>query len=293
MRPRALVAIAAAIVVGVTALTSITAWALLTTTTAATQSVTTATLGAPSGLTATPLGHDVALAWSAGQSGTGYQILGTANGSNPNCSGATFSALTSTTNLAYSDSGRYGPQGGWYCYQVQTSNSTWTSTTNPSVAVQLGVVATSLSITNGGNSGKLDTGDQIAITFNQPIDTSTGPGSTDSVCSTGSNTILLATTVASGSCSTSESVNVGTLSGGTQGTNARFAATNAWSNANKTLTITLGTRTSGSGNTFASGAWTLNPTTTSTKLQSATGAFHACDTNTGGGFCLPSASGSF
>ena len=41
-----------------------------------------------------------------------------------------------------------------------------------------------------------------------------------------------------------------------------------------------------------SGTWTLNPTTTGTKVLSATGSYHNCDTNTGGGNCLPVATGS-
>jgi hypothetical protein len=37
----------------------------------------------------------------------------------------------------------------------------------------------------------------------------------------------------------------------------------------------------------------LNPTTTASKLLSATGSFQACNTHTGGGNCLPTMGGSF
>ncbi|MBI3741589.1 MAG: hypothetical protein HY257_07525 [Chloroflexi bacterium] len=87
----------------------------------------------------------------------------------------------------------------------------------------------------------------------------------------------------------SETLNLGQITGGvTGGCNCRFNATYAWSNGNKTLTITLGTRTIGYTNpTLNSATRTFNPTTTSSKMQSSTGNFHICDTNSGGGNCLP------
>jgi hypothetical protein len=42
-----------------------------------------------------------------------------------------------------------------------------------------------------------------------------------------------------------------------------------------------------------SGTWSFNPTTTASKLLSATGSFQACNTHTGGGNCLPTMGGSF
>jgi hypothetical protein len=91
----------------------------------------------------------------------------------------------------------------------------------------------------------------------------------------------------------SESLDLGTLSGGSiGGCNCRFNATFAWSNGNTTMTITIGARTVGYANpTIGSATWTLNPTTLTSKLQSSTGGFHICDTNTGGGNCLPSTVG--
>ena len=90
----------------------------------------------------------------------------------------------------------------------------------------------------------------------------------------------------------SETLNLGQLTGGlTGGCNCRFNATYAWSNGNQTLTITLGTRTVGYANpTLNSATRTFNPTTSASKMQSGTGAFHICDTNSGGGNCLPTTS---
>lgn len=251
-------------------------------------------LYAPSGLTATPSGHDVSLAWSAGTNGNGYAVLGVANGSSSNCSAASFASIGSAGGTSYADTGRYTPQGTWFCYQVKTSYASWTSVPgNPTAAAQLGVVAASVTVANGGTAGKLDPGDTITVTFNQPISTSTAPSGTNSVCAIAGATIVLGSTATTGSCAASETVNLGKLTGGTSSANARWSATYAWSNANKTLTVTVGARTVGTANPTVSGSWILNPTTTATKLLSSTGSFHACDTNTGGGSCLPASGGSF
>jgi hypothetical protein len=98
-------------------------------------------LYAPSGLAAVPLGHDVKLTWNAGANGNGYAVLGVANGTSTDCSAASVASIGTSTSLAYTDTGRYTPQGTRFCYEVQTSYGAWTSvTSNPRVAAQLGFV---------------------------------------------------------------------------------------------------------------------------------------------------------
>jgi hypothetical protein len=254
----------------------------------------TTALYAPSGLTATTSGHNVNLSWSAGTNGNGYAIRGVANGTSSNCSSVTYGSVGTSSGTSYTDSGRYTPQGTWFCYQVATSYASWTSVnSNPGAAAQIGVVATSVVAGNGGTSGRLDSGDTITVTFNQAITTGSGPSGTDTVCSVNGATIMVGSNTTSGACGPGEAVDLGKLTGGTTSARGRWNATYAWSSGNTRLTITLGTRTNGAGNVNASGTWTLNPTTTATKLLSATGSFHACDTNTGGGNCLPTMTGSF
>jgi hypothetical protein len=252
-------------------------------------------LYAPSGLGATVSGHDVSLSWTAGTGGSGYKVYGVSNGTNSNCTGAAVAQIGTSASTSYADSGRYSPEGTYYCYEVRTSyGSAWTSVTgNPMVAARIGFFAQAVSQANGGVPNRLDTGDVITVTFDQAVTTSTGPSGTNTVCAVATGQILLGSTTTSGACSTAETTNLGTLTGGTAAANGRFNATYAWSNGSKTLTVTLGTRTSGTSTITTSGTRTLNPTTTSSKLQSATGAFHVCDTNAGGGDCLPTASGSF
>jgi hypothetical protein len=269
------------------------ALASFTSSATASQSISSRNLVAPASLTATPSGHDVTLAWPAGSNGNGYQLLAVANGTSANCTSATFAALATSAALSYTDTGRSAPQGTYECYQVRTTYNTWTSvTSNPTAVAQLGVVATSIQAANGGTAGTLGPGDTITITYNQPITTTTGPSASDTVCAINGTTIMLATTTTTGTCATTETLDLGKLTGGSSNKNARWSATYTWSNNNTTLTIKLVTLTSGT-NPTSIGTWTLNPTTTTTKILSTTGSFHTCDTNTSGGNCLPTVTGSF
>jgi hypothetical protein len=248
----------------------------------------------PGSLTATPLGHDVSLGWTAGSNGRGYSILGAANGASSDCSSAVFTSVGSTSGTTFTDSGRFTPQGTYYCYQVKTTYASWTSVNgNPTAAALLGFVTVTTVASNGGTTGRLDTGDKVVLTFNQAMSTATGPSGTNTVCAIAGATIVLGATAATGTCSASETNNLGKLTGGTSAANGRWSATWVWSAGNTVLTATLGARVSGTSTATTSGAWTFNPSTTTSKLQSATGAFHICDTNTGGGNCLPGMTGAF
>src|SRR5690349_1948125 len=106
----------------------------------ASQTLSTRSLGAPSGLNGVASGHDVNLSWTAGTNGTGYAIAAAANGTSTNCTAATFAALTTTAGTSATDTGRFTPQGTIECYRVTTTYGTWSSQAgNPTVAVRLGV----------------------------------------------------------------------------------------------------------------------------------------------------------
>ena len=252
-------------------------------------------LYAPSGLTATPSGHDVSLSWTAGTNGSGYSILGVANGASSNCSAVTYASVGTSASTTYTDTGRYTPQGTYFCYQAKTTyGSSWTSVnSNPTAVAQIGVVATSVTIANGGVSAKLDPGDVITISFNQAINTTTGPTAANSICWTNAGVVVIGTVAVSGACGAAEANLLGRLTAGTSSANGRYNATYVWSNGNKTLTVTIGATKQSGGTSTSGGTWTFNPVTTATALLSSTGAFHICDTNTGGGNCLPTATGAF
>lgn len=251
-------------------------------------------LYAPSALTATTSGAGVGLSWTAGQNGNGYAVLGVANGTSSNCSAATTASLGTASGTTYTDAARSTPQGTWFCYEVKTTYANWTSVaSNPRTAAQIGVVVSSIVGANGGTAGKLDPGDTITANFNQPITTTTGPSGTNSVCAISGATLVVGSTTTSGSCVATETTNFGKLTGGSSNANARFSATYTWNVARTQLVVLIGARSSGAANPTTSGTWTVAPTTTSTKLLSSTGGLHTCDTNTGGGSCLPAMTGAF
>ncbi len=245
-------------------------------------------LYAPSGLTTTEAPRSVALTWQAGRNGSGYRIL-TAPAPNPtssSCAGASFTPLTTVSGVTYTDA-RFAPQGTYQCYKVETSYASWTSVdANPVVSAHLGFVVTDVQLVNGGTAGQLDPGDRMVVTFNHPVTTATGPLVTHSICSVAGGPIVLASSTVTGGCAASEATSLGHLAGGSVDRAARFAISGAsWNAASTMLTVTLGNRTVGPRNPAVSGPWTLTPTSDATKLLSASGAHHVCDSNAGGGNC--------
>jgi hypothetical protein len=266
------------------------------------NSFTTRSLGAPSNLIASAAGGDVQLSWTAGQNGTGYALARAANGNSSDCSAAAFSSLAAPDAANYVDAGADAPPGGWNCYQVATAAGEWTSPgPNPTAAVQLGFVASSVAFINAGDTstcgaeqtsvaGELDCGDQVVIGFNQPVIASTGPASAGTLCADSSgDTLLLGSAITTGACSPAETVSVGTLSGSSvDGCDCRFNASYTWDAVGQTLAVTIGARTAGAGYPSLGGSlWTFKPTTDTTRLHSTTGDFHVCDYNTGAANCWP------
>jgi len=273
---------------------SATAFAAFSKSATASQTIASRDLGAPSALTGAASGHDVSLSWTAGTNGSGYAVAAVANGTSSNCSAVTFSALTTTAGTSVTDTGRFSPQGTFECYGVTTTYGTWSSQTgNPTVAIRIGVVAQSVAITNGGTAGRLDAGDKIVITYNQAIATASGPVAGNNVCTNTGGTIMVGVTGSGTTCSTGSATTVGTLTSLTINRAARYNTTFAWSAGNTVLTVTIGSRSAGTQDPTVSGAAVHTPTTTATGLLSQAGSFHTCSTNSGGGNCTPTATGTF
>jgi len=271
-----------------------TAIAAFTKTASASQTVSSRNLGPPTGLTGITSGHNLNVSWTAGTNGSGYAIAAAANGTSSNCTAASFAALTTTAGTTITDTGRFTPQGTFECYRVTTTFGTWSSQTgNPTVAVRLGVVAQSVAITNGGTAGRLDAGDKLAITYNQAITTASGPVAGNNICTNTGGTVMLGVTGTGTTCSTGSATTIGTLTSLTINRAARYDATYAWSAGNTVLTITIGSRSAGTQDPTVSGTAVHTPTTTATGLLSQTGSFHTCSSNSGGGNCTPTATGSF
>lgn len=254
-----------------------------------------AALAPPTGLSAAPAGRGVALSWSAAGSADGY-VLSRAAAAGPDCATVAFTDAVTTTAVTLTDASPPAPQGTWACYAVRSSFRSWSSMAdNPSVAVRVGVVATSVALSNGGSANTVDSGDRVAVTFNQAMSAASGPLSSDTVCATagsaGSAVLVLGSAAAgTTACSGTDVGRVGRVLGLTTNKSGRYAATYAWSNGGRTLTITVGSRVGGA-TVSVSGAGTYWPTTASTALLSSTGAAHVCDSNAGGQSCTPAVTG--
>ena len=235
------------------------------------------------------------LSWTAGTNGNGYAIAAAANGTSSNCTAAAFAALTTTAGTSITDTGRFTPQGTFECYRVTTTYGTWSSQTgNPTVAVRLGVVAQASPWRTGARRGRFDQGDTITITFNQAITTASGPIAVEQHLHQHRRDGDARRHGVSGTtCSTAPRRPSARSHRSTINRAARFNATYAWSAGNTVLTVTIGSRSAGAQNPTISGTAVYTPTTTATGLLSQTGAFHTCSSNTGGGSCTPTATGSF
>jgi hypothetical protein len=144
---------------------------------------------------------NVKLTWSAGTAeGNGYTILKDAGApAYPDpCGTATYATtlVTATALLTLTDAqaATAAQQGMFVCYKALrvytppgSGTVLWTSQnsgsqTNPTKDVQLGMVATSITFTNGGTGGGLiDTNDLIDIVYNQPTN-QPAVGATVGVC---------------------------------------------------------------------------------------------------------------
>lgn len=268
----------------------------------------------PSGLAGAPAGRTVPLTWTAasgGGNGNGYAISGVNIGSNAAtpCPGSAASYTTfvgGATGTSFTDSTALagGTQGTFVCYLAQTGYSpaggppwasppAWISApVSPATLVvaktAIGFFANSVAFTNGGTASTLDAGDRIILTFDQAVDPTTIPAMAG-VCAKNSNaTIYLGQTLGGATCSTS--FNVGTLTGmalSSKGSkDGLYNATAAWSNSNKTYTITIGTVVPGSkANTLAAGTETYTP---AAAIKSSSGAAAICVSTAP---CTPTTSG--
>jgi hypothetical protein len=302
-------------------------------------------LGAPTSVTSLqPQGNSVVVGWGAGQNGDGYRLVGANNATSANCPtapSASYGQLVTVSGagtVTYTDTGRVAATnptapttnaaGQWFCYQLQTKfGSSWTSVeSNPTRAVQLGVVAASVALANNANSGKdgnntncaagsfgvvnaMDCSDRITITYNQLIAAKTTTvTNSNTVCANAGNKIIGigSTTTTNTNCGNAEVLRVGALAGTTIGAHARFNATYAYSTVTDAvsgaqvtrLVVTLGAKIK-TGAATTSGTWTMRSGTpavpTAATIKSTLPAASPVDgcfatTNL---MCTPTATGTF
>lgn len=226
-------------------------------------------IGPATGLAApVPSGYDGVLSWTPGTHGpvTGEQVWALDNGTSSTCpsSGFTLAATTASASTnTYTVSNNSGVNGHWLCYQlVSTSSSSWTATSS-FAAAQLGLVAKTVVITNSGNSGKITTGDKIAITFNQNVAASSVPTSINVCAGAAAGVIILGDTASSGCNNAGDPYTIGVINGISVSAKTKVAATAAVSGAVVTVTIGAnGPNTSGTPTSFLASATVLSAATT-------------------------------
>ena len=244
-------------------------------------------------LAAEPRGTGVALSWTAGRAGASHRVAAGVAEAGGGCGAAPFATRAVTGATSYTDPQPPGTPGARVCYRVETVDGPWSSVTgNPTVAVQVGFVAAAVAVANGGTAGRLDVGDRIVVSFNQPVDRASGPVATDTVCTTATLVVLAATRTA-GTCAAGEASRLGRLEGGTVGATTRWTATYAWSDGDRVLTVTLTNRVGGPNSAVTGGAWSLRPSAASDGPRAATGGVPVCTAGAVPGPCLPEATGAF
>ncbi len=237
----------------------------------------------PSALAASVSGYDVNLTWTPGTHGpvTGQKLYGVDNGTNSNCTGAAYTLIStlagaSTASTTDASRGTLANDGNWFCYQVvSTSATVWTA--QLSRAVQLGLVATAISTTNGATrcsgaptpvTGTIDCNDSIIVTFNQkPL-----APATVNVCTwagTGtSGSIVIGDTNATACNAAGDAYSIGRLSGMAIGSSIKYTGSTVTVSATApwTMTITLAgsksTSTTSGTFTFTGSNGTLSAATT-------------------------------
>jgi hypothetical protein len=225
-------------------------------------------LDAATGLAApTPSGYGAVLTWAHGTHAlTGQDLYYTDEGTTSSCAGAAYSTLASAglsaTLNTVTDSRGSAADGHYLCYQIRSTHGSWYTGANFGI-VQVGLVPTGLSTGNTGNH-QLDSGDTIAITFNQAVGYS---GGAFNVCAFSATGTILLGDATSGCGSSADTPVVGAVSGLTIGADRVYAGSTVTVSGSQ-LTVTLGSAGTGaSGRTTVTGTGTFtgggSPTSTS------------------------------
>lgn len=101
----------------------------------------TASLAAPSGLTAARAGQNVNVSWTGVAGAQSYVLSGGPGSTTGACTSVSWQVLATVSTSSYSDVGRSESATGWYCYTVANLSHGWTSVNNPVKAVQLPIPA--------------------------------------------------------------------------------------------------------------------------------------------------------
>jgi hypothetical protein len=216
---------------------------------------------------------------------TGQQLQIADGGSGASASCGTYgnegSALTATATST-TDSGGSVPAADWWCYQmISTSATSWTSNPTTFTPTRL-LVPTSVQFVGNAN-GKIDSGEQIVITFNQSVGASSVPIN-NGICQVKGATTATSSLIIgySGTCGPGSSYSIGKVTNILQGPTGGFTASVSASGAQVTVTATNKGTTVGTGGTFVAAS----------SVTASSGSPAAC-TSGSGPTCTVTPSGAF
>ena len=288
-------------------------------------------LSAPTGFTGAMAGGALQFPFTAGLFDSGAGGVGTTitsylpatsgttiTGAAPTCvtTPATYTLAAVETNVSPATLTATTNQGRWDCFMARASypypagSKGWYSISgNPVAAVQRGYVVRSVALANGGVLSRVDQGDTITVTFNQPVNHSVAEPFGGPVCTRNTGDIIyIGTNHDATTCANTETslylLKLLPKSGMTHNQNATFLASYAWSADSTTVTVLIGVEQTGgnvaltcTGACVAAQAWTANTSSTNlANIPSATGAVSLCTVNPSpiaNGLCLPEATGQF
>lgn len=266
------------------------------------SSFSTDALNAPRNLTVTPVGNAIEVAWTPGSMASGetsftHRVTRTAwSTSEPTCTASsafTTSVASLGSGAASTSIDTTSVRGQWTCVTVDiahpVTNPFWFSQENAVEKVQAGHVVRSVTISNGGAAGTIDSGDVIELRFNQQVDVASGPVSTNAtgttaptagngICTRTNGNVINIGRTGLGSCGNNEAVVVGKLSGvSLSGSSNAYNASYAWSDCSATgtgcrvLRATVGGRYNGNQPNTSTVGTAFDATNDATKLVSARG----------------------
>jgi hypothetical protein len=241
----------------------------------------------PSGLgTPAPSGYGASFTWTPGTHGpvTGQQLWAVDGGTGGSASCGAYaldSTMASASTSSYTSTGSSANNGHWRCYEmVSTSATAWTATA-AFTPIRVGLYPKAVAITNHGTSGSIDSGDTIAITFNQNVNAAASTQVCTFQGASGTGVILIGDSTCSNSSTDAYTVGkiTGVTVGGSSGSHQGRNTTVSTSNATVTVTVSQNGQTVSGTATF----------TASASITSSTGSAAACTAS----YCQVTATGGF
>lgn len=220
-------------------------------------------------------GYGAQMSWTAGATGVAAEEIDAADGGTgaaascpavdmsgawPQAPYGLVATMPTPSTVAYSDAGSAANNGHWRCYLVVGTNNGWWRP-QTFAALRVGMYPVSVAL-NGNGSGKLDIGETVVITFNQPVDSASvviGSG----ICQVKNGPLVIGFT---GTCSAASVARIGSIPNLAIGKTGTTAATVSVVGAVVTV------RASGGGQNI-SGTGTF---TASASITSSTGGAGAC-----------------